>query len=110
KSPGRQYGYEYDPLRSQSLAGNGQQGRSDAPVQSESWSAREETGSRTGRNTSGPLGPRPNPRRTRQLVRQNIIASKSKSAPLDDPRQLGSELLGRSALPDEDLEMYESEG
>jgi len=47
KSPGRQYGYEYDPLRSQSLNGYNQQGRSNA-VQSEPWHSRDETGSRGG--------------------------------------------------------------
>jgi hypothetical protein len=110
KSPGRQYGYEYDPLRSQSLpTGNSQQGQSDASVQSESWSARQETGIRTGRQTSGLLAPRPDPRRTRQLIRQSIIANKSKSALLDDTGQLDPELRGRYALSGEDQGMYESE-
>ncbi|GER88169.1 hypothetical protein KDW_23310 [Dictyobacter vulcani] len=56
KSPGRQYGYEYDPLNSQSgsRAPNG------------------ETASRSGML----LAQRPDPRRTRQLMRQSIIASK----------------------------------
>lgn len=109
KSPGRQYGYEYDPLRSQGLNGYNQQGRSNA-VQSEAWHSRDETGSRGGRHTSGLLAPRPNPRRTRQLLRQNIIASKSKSAQLEDTGQLDPELRGRYALADEDQQMYEGEG
>ena len=109
KSPGRQYGYDYDPLHSQSLTGNGQQGRSDASVQSESWSAREETGNHNSRQTSGPLAPRPNPRRTRQLIRQNIIASKSKSAPLVDTGQLDPEPRGHYAHPGEDQGIYEDE-
>jgi len=109
KSPGRQYGYQYDPLHSQSLSRYGQQGRSDASVQSESWDGHDETGSRSNRRTSGLLAPRPNPRRTRQLLRQNIIASKSKSALLDDTGQLDPELRGRYALPDEDPGIYESE-
>jgi hypothetical protein len=108
KSPGRQYGYEYDPLRSQSLNGYNQQGRSNA-VQSEPGNSRDETGSRSGRHTSGLLAPRPNPRRTRQLLRQNIIASKSKSAPLEDTGQLDPELRGRYAIANEDQQMYESE-
>ncbi|HKF38651.1 MAG TPA: hypothetical protein VKB35_17275, partial [Ktedonobacteraceae bacterium] len=87
KSPGRQYGYGYDPLHSQSLSRYGQHGRSDASVPSESWDSHDETNSRSNRRTSGLLAPRPNPRRTRQLLRQNIIASKSKSA-LDDTGQL----------------------
>ena len=60
KSPGRQYGYDYDPLRSQgeqSQAGGSQHG---------------ETMSRSG----ALLAQRPDPRRTRQLMRQSIIASK----------------------------------
>ena len=109
KSPGRQYGYEYDPLRSQSLNGYNQQGRPN-PVQSEPWNSSDETGSRSGRHTSGLLAPRPNPRRTRQLLRQNIIASKSKSAALEDTGQLDPELRGRYALADGDQQMYESEG
>jgi hypothetical protein len=109
KSPGRQYGYQYDPLHSQSLSRYSQQGRSDASVQNESWDGHDETGSRSNHRTSGPLAPRPNPRRTRQLLRQNIIASKSKSALLDDTGQLDPELRGRYALPDEDPEMYERE-
>ncbi len=58
KSPGRQYGYDYDPLRSQS--GNGPKSNSG------------ESASRSGTL----LAHRPDPRRTRQLMRQSIIASK----------------------------------
>jgi hypothetical protein len=109
KSPGRQYGYDYDPLHSQSLTGNGQQGRSSTSFQSDSLSVREESASDTGRNTSGLLGPRPDPRRTRQLIRQNIIASKSKSALEEDTGQLDPELRGRYASQDEDQRMYEDQ-
>ncbi len=109
KSPGRQYGYDYDPLHSQSLTGNGQQGRSDAALQSGSLSTRNDTGSRTGRQTSGLLGPRPDARRTRQLVRQNIIASKAKSALSDDTGQLDPELRDRYAAPGEDQGMFENQ-
>lgn len=55
KSPGRQYGYEYDPLRSQN------------------------EGSPSNSGTA--LAQRPDPRRTRQLMRQHIIASRR---PLSD--------------------------
>jgi hypothetical protein len=55
KSPGRQYGYEYDPLQSHS--GRSQNGS---------------TASRSGML----LSQRPDPRRTRQLLRQSIIASR----------------------------------
>jgi hypothetical protein len=107
KSPGRQYGYDYDPLHSQSLAGNGQQARSSTSFQSDSLSVREESASTTDRHTSGLLGPRPDPRRTRQLIRQNIIASKSKSALEEDTGQLDPELRSRYASQDEDQKMYE---
>ncbi|HWS84006.1 MAG TPA: hypothetical protein VN207_07075, partial [Ktedonobacteraceae bacterium] len=50
KSPGRQYGYDYDPLRSQSGL--------------------------TASKPDGLLVQRPDPRRTRQFLRQSIIASK----------------------------------
>jgi hypothetical protein len=63
KSPGRQYGYDYDPLRSQ---------------QFNSRSEREDTSASTGR-ASLHLAPRPDPRRTRQLLRQHILASKAKN-------------------------------
>jgi hypothetical protein len=55
KSPGRQYGYEYDPLQSRN--GRSQNGS---------------TASRSGVL----LSQRPDPRRTRQLLRQSIIASR----------------------------------
>jgi hypothetical protein len=109
KSPGRQYGYDYDPLHSQSLTGNGQQGRSDAALQSGSLSTRNDPGNRTGRQTSGLLGPRPDARRTRQLVRQNIIASKAKSALSDDTGQLDPELRDRYTPPGEDQGMFENQ-
>jgi hypothetical protein len=61
KSPGRQYGYEYDPLQSHS--GKSQNGST--------------------ASTSGVLlSQRPDPRRTRQLLRQGIIASRR---PDDEP-------------------------
>ncbi len=60
KSPGRQYGYDYDPLRSQ-----GGQSRSGGSQQGETMS-----------KSGALLAQRPDPRRTRQLMRQSIIASK----------------------------------
>jgi len=65
KSPGRQYGYEYDPLHSQSRNAQSQSGRS-RPSPSNQQNVQ--------------LAPRPDPRRTRQLLRQYILASKSKTA------------------------------
>ncbi len=59
KSPGRQYGYEYDPLRTQTQSGH----------------SRPSTTGQQGTQ----LAPRPDLRRTRQLLRQNILASKAKN-------------------------------
>src|SRR5215471_748338 len=101
KSPGRQYGYEYDPLHSQSLAG--------AAVQSDSLDTRGEAASTPDRHTTGLLAPRPDPRRTRQLIRQNIIASKSKSGALDDTGQLDQELQNHYVSSYEDQELYENQ-
>jgi hypothetical protein len=55
------------------------------------------------------LGPRPDARRTRQLVRQNIIASKAKSALSDDTGQLDPELRDRYTPPGEDQGMFENQ-
>jgi hypothetical protein len=109
KSPGRQYGYDYDPLHSQGLTGNGQQGRSGTSFQSDSLSVRDGSGTSADRHTSGLLGPRPDPRRTRQLIRKNIIASKSKSVLADDTGELDLELHDRYLSPNEKQRMYEDQ-
>src|SRR5437764_1269720 len=64
KSPGRQYNYETDPLRSRT--GHSQTGRAE--------------NGRSG--TTGRISTqiRPDPRRTRQLLRQSILASKAHPA------------------------------
>ncbi|MBO0783509.1 MAG: hypothetical protein J2P37_32255, partial [Ktedonobacteraceae bacterium] len=64
KSPGRQYGYDYDPLRSRST--HSQSGRSNNTTRSGSQ-----------------LVQRPDPRRTRQLLRQSILANKTRSLTTD---------------------------
>lgn len=71
KSPGRQYGYDYNPLN--------EQGRTNSSNPHETWN--DEEGSRKPSHP-GSLSPRPDPRRTRQLIRQNILASKSRAADL----------------------------
>ncbi len=109
KSPGRQYGYDYDPLHSQNLTGNGQHARTSTSFQSDSLGTHEGSGSSTDRHTTGLLGPRPDPRRTRQLIRKNIIASKSKSALLDDTGELDPELRERYGSSDEKQRMYEGQ-
>jgi hypothetical protein len=78
KSPGRQYGYDYDPLRSQ--PNNRQSQREDVPSSSS--------------HVSLHLAPRPDPRRTRQLLRQHILAGKAKSgasAAIAQPEQMDGE-------------------
>ena len=72
KSPGRQYGYDYNPLRGQSRGGQSQSGRSRASAPGERQAAYEDA-------------PRPDPRRTRQLMRQSILASKAKTALHGEP-------------------------
>jgi hypothetical protein len=109
KSPGRQYGYDYDPLHSQGLTENGQQGRSSVSYQSDSLSNRDTSGVSADRHTSGLLGPRPDPRRTRQLIRKNIIASKSKYASVDDTGQLDPEIRERYVSSDEEQNMREDQ-
>jgi len=87
RSPGRQY--DYDPLNSQNRKGSGsgstQIRQRDASQAAERWPSNGETS----RRTSGLLAPRPNPRRTRQLLRQSIIASKyqTDSLPGEDAGQ-----------------------
>ncbi len=109
KSPGRQYGYDYDPLHSQSLTGNGQQSRTSTAFQSDSLNVRDESGASADRHTSGLLGPRPDPRRTRQLIRKNIIASKSKSALMDDTGNLDPELRDRYGTSNDRQSSYEDQ-
>src|SRR5205807_5598635 len=76
RSPGRQY--DYDPLNSQNRNSSGTQNRrGDASQAADGWPSNGEAS----RRTSGLLAPRPNPRRTRQLLRQSIIASKYQSTP-----------------------------
>src|SRR6266567_3171471 len=84
KSPGRQYGYDYNPLRGQSRSGQSQSGRSRTSTPGERQAAFEDSpgtgASRPGGYGGLELAPRPDPRRTRQLMRQSILASKAKTA------------------------------
>ena len=108
RSPGRQYGYEYDPLRSRSTTGNGStpSGRlsgTSAP-RSEDLTGKD-TGSISGRLTTGQLAPRPDPRRTRQLLRQQIIATKSRTGTSEDTGPIDPDLtIGEE--PDEEEISY----
>src|SRR4051812_45623582 len=104
KSPGRQYGYEYDPLHSSGPNGSQQTGRVDTSTQSGAWTSQSASGTP---RTTGLLAPRPDPRRTRQLLRQNILASKTKSGLLVETEPLDPEIKTHQLLPDEDLNMYD---
>jgi hypothetical protein len=83
KSPGRQYGYDYDPLRSRSEGS--QSGKEGQAGLNERGATRGTTGSRS----SSVLSQRPDPRRTRQLLRKNIIASKSRVLDSDEAIESG---------------------
>ncbi len=109
KSPGRQYGYEYDPLHTSSQNGSSQTGHTDISSQSESWIAQTTSGNRGTPHTTGSLAPRPDPRRTRQLIRQNILASKTKSGLLVETEPLDPDIKPQHLLPDEDQSQYDDE-
>jgi hypothetical protein len=81
KSPGRQYGYDYDPLRSRN--GQSQSGRIDSGGLREPGTTRGETASKSGSLAAQ----RPDLRRTRQLLRQNILATKARLVEEEDVEQ-----------------------
>jgi hypothetical protein len=92
KSPGRQYGYEYEPLQSR----GGGEGQHAIPTRSGRLASQESTNYR-----SEALTQRPDPRRTRQLLRQNILASKVRSSE-------GSEVPEDSLYEEEEAPRYSS--
>lgn len=106
RSPGRQYGYDYDPLRSQPSTGNGStpSGRLSGTSSPRSEPlAGKDTGIMGGRQTTGPLSPRPDPRRTRQLLRQQIIATKSKTGASEDTAQIDPDINTDLELEEEEI-------
>lgn len=84
RSPGRQYGYDYNPLREQEQI--------DPSVVNETWDG--DGTSRRPSRPGGALAPRPDPRRARQLMRQNILASKTRSTVLNPPWEANDEQDG----------------
>jgi hypothetical protein len=56
-----------------------------------------------GRQTTGPLSPRPDPRRTRQLLRQQIIATKSKTGTSEDTGQIDPDINTDLELEEEEI-------
>ncbi|HLH61472.1 MAG TPA: hypothetical protein VKV20_07270 [Ktedonobacteraceae bacterium] len=109
RSPGRQYGYEYDPLHSSGQSRSGQIAHTDVLPQRDAWSSQAVAGGSANPRTTGLLAPRPDPRRTRQLLRQNILASKSKSAPLVETDQPVPDIKTRYLSPGEDQYGYDAE-
>jgi len=85
KSPGRQYAYDYDPLRSRPHTSSNA-GRT-GPTSQQATKIGADS-----RHTSGILAPRPDPRRTRQLLRQNILASKARATMVLEPEELEGEI------------------
>ncbi len=95
KSPGRQYGYEYDPLRSRTERTQG--GQTDKAIYGESRPAQGEMSSRP----DAALVQRPDPRRTRQLLRQNILASKTRFADEDEDQEEAQDVERMHNVPTE---------
>lgn len=105
RSPGRQYGYEFDPLRNQSLTGNEQSGRVGASPQSEPLTGHlKDSGTLDERRNSGVLAPRPDSRRTRQLLRKQILATKARG---EDTGQMDPDIDMDGMQFDEDQADYE---
>ncbi len=117
KSPGRQYGYDYDPLRNQKRNGSSQSGRLDDSLAGDRSSTHGGTTSRGSSRPALQLAQRPDPRRTRQLLRQNILASKSQSGPLreveteelDDRMMSPPAARARPILTDDEQNGYEEQ-
>jgi hypothetical protein len=92
KSPGRQYGYDFNPLRSQSLPGSSQSGRTGASPQSEPLTGHLSNSGELEERYSGVLAPRPDPRRTRQLHRQHILATKARTGLEEDTGKIDPDI------------------
>lgn len=111
RSPGRQYGYDYDPSSSQKRSGSSQSGRVDSSLTGDQWPSRGNATSQNLGRSSGQLAPRPDPRRTRQLLRQNILASKTHSTTLpeeetDEQEEVGLPLNTRHVEQENEPEQY----
>ena len=84
RSPGRQYGYDYHPLRSQN---------------------REETSQEQSNGPDTTSSQRPDPRRTRQLLRQRILAGKRQNTNQDELEDV--ELEEASAETEANVDDYD---
>ena len=104
RSPGRQYGYDYDPLKSRT--GQNRQNDSGTSALPERSQQREIPA-----RASAPLVQRPNLRRTRQLTRKSIIESRrSALAEVDQQEQQPDEIASYDSVPleEEDRTLYSS--
>ncbi len=99
KSPGRQYGYEYNPLL--------EQRRTNTSTLGETWNS---DNSRKPSRPGSVLTPRPDPRRTRQLMRQNILASKNHGEVLDPALELDELDVFDPEHEGQSQEVYERSG
>ncbi len=111
RSPGRQYGYDYDPLGGQKQSDSSQSGRTDTSLTGDRWSSRGDVSSQSVSRSSGQLAPRPDLRRTRQLLRQSILASKSHAAtlPEEETEQADEAFQAHHSEPEEDQGLYEEQ-
>lgn len=109
RSPGRQYGYDYDPLGGQKQIGSSQSGRANTSLPGERWPSRDDSNSQGVSRSSGQLAPRPDLRRTRQLLRQSILASKSHATalPEEETEQQDEVLQAHHSEPHDDQDLYE---
>ena len=83
-------------MRNQKRNGSSQSGRLDDSLAGDRSSTHGGTTSRGSSRPALQLAQRPDPRRTRQLLRQNILASKSQSGPL---REVETEELDDRMMP-----------
>jgi hypothetical protein len=105
RSPGRQY--DYDPLQSLNDNRTGQSGHLDSSPLKERRSTQLATSGQAP-TTTGLLGPRPDARRARQILRQNILASKSRTTTgLLEHAQQKIERHSDQLVPFEDVPEYE---
>ncbi|HET8912445.1 MAG TPA: hypothetical protein VFN23_13320 [Ktedonobacteraceae bacterium] len=107
KSPGRQYGYEYNPLNEQNNKQKLEMKRLESSGSLEDWSSRRDN-SRISRQ-SAPLAPRPDLRRTRQLMRKSILNSKSNGSHSSSLNEGVEDELDFYDMPQNEPDLYEDE-
>ena len=111
RSPGRQYGYDYDPLGVQKQNDSSQSGRGGTSLTGDRRPSRGDANSQSVSRSSGQLAPRPDLRRTRQLLRQSILASKSHSStlPEEETEQQDDAFQAHHSEPKDNQDLYEEQ-